>query len=81
MVSILASGPPAPGLIPSIPQIISKENIIVVADVNQQRWFEKSGQWLENVDWTHLVLASGKPVLQKTLAEEEFQGNQTQMYF
>ena len=23
-----------------------------------------SGQWLENVDRTHLVLASGKPVLQ-----------------
>ena len=37
-------------------------NIIDVAEVNQQRWLEESGQWLENVD---LVLASGKPVLQK----------------
>ena len=26
---------------------------------------EESGQWLENVDRTNLVLASGKPVLQK----------------
>ena len=25
----------------------------------------KSGQWLENADQTHLVLASGKLVLQK----------------
>ena len=28
--------------------------------MNQQRCFEESGQWLENVDGTHLVLASGK---------------------
>ena len=26
---------------------------------------EESGQWLENVDRTHLVMASGKPELQK----------------
>ena len=26
---------------------------------------EESGQWLENVDQTHLVLASGKLVTQK----------------
>ena len=26
---------------------------------------EESGQWLENVDQTHLVMASGKLVLQK----------------
>ena len=38
---------------------------IAVAEVNQRRWLEESGQWLENVDRTHLVLASGKPVLQK----------------
>ena len=36
-----------------------------VTEVNQQRWLEESGQWLENVDRTHLVLASGKLVLQK----------------
>ena len=28
---------------------------------------DESGQWLEKVDRTHLVLASGKPVLQKLL--------------
>ena len=36
-----------------------------VAEVNQLCWLEESGQWLENVDQTYLVLASGKPVLQK----------------
>ena len=35
--------------------------IIDVAEVNQQRWLEEIGQWLENVDRTHLVLARGKP--------------------
>ena len=34
-------------------------------EVNQQRWLEESGQCLENVDRTHLVPASGKPVLLK----------------
>ena len=46
--------PAAPGSNPSIPD---------VAEVNQLCWFEEGGQWLENVDSTHLVLASGKPVL------------------
>ena len=41
--------------------------MIDVAEVDQQHWLEESGQWLENVDLTHLVLASGKPVLQKNL--------------
>ena len=38
-----------------------------VTEVNQQRRLEESGQWLENVDRTHLVLAwaCGKLVLQK----------------
>ena len=31
-----------------------------VAEVNQQCCLEESGQWLENVDQTYLVLASGK---------------------
>ena len=35
------------------------------AEVNQLRWLEESGQWLENVDQTHLILASGKSVLKK----------------
>ena len=36
-----------------------------IAEVNQRCYLEESGQWLENVYQTHLVLASGKPVLQK----------------
>ena len=54
-----------PGLNPSVPEIFSEEKIIDVAEVNQRRRLEESGQWLESVDRTHLVLASGKPVLQK----------------
>ncbi len=42
--------------------------MIDVAEVNQWRWLEESGQRLENVDQTQLVLASGNPVLQKRLA-------------
>ena len=30
------------------------------------------GKWLENVDQTHLVLASVKPVLQKRLETQTF---------
>ena len=37
--------------------------IIDVAEVNQCHWFR--GTWHENVNSTHLVLASGNPVLQK----------------
>ena len=36
--------------------------IIDDAEVNQQRWLEEKGQWLENVDQTRLVL---KPLLKK----------------
>ena len=39
------------------------EKVIDVAEVNQWRWLEESGQWLENVDRTHLILASGQPEL------------------
>ena len=35
-------------------------------EVHQRCCLEESGQWLENVDGTHLVLASGKLVLQKS---------------
>ena len=31
---------------------------------------EESGQWLENAERTHLVLVSGKPVLQKRYRDE-----------
>ena len=49
----------------SVPQKNSEENIVNVAEVNQQSCFEEKGQWLDDVDKAHLVLASGKLVLQK----------------
>ena len=55
MLSIFASWPAAPGLIPSFPWYF-------LGKVNQWRCLEESGQWLENIDWTHLKL-----VLQKSL--------------
>ena len=59
-LACLLPDPAAPGLIPSaLPKIVN------VAEVNQWRCLEESGQWPENVDRTHLLLASGKPVLQK----------------
>ena len=54
--SILASHPTAPGSIPSAPEIVGRDY--------QWRWLEENGQWLENVDRTHLGLASGRPALQ-----------------
>ena len=56
--------PAALGLIPSIPQKIAEEKIVNVAEVNQWRWLEESGQWLENFDQTHKVLASGSERLE-----------------
>ena len=47
-------------------QKISEEQIIDVAEFNQRRWLEETGQWLENVDQIHPVLANGKPILQKS---------------
>ena len=47
--------------------------MINVAVVNQRHWSEESGQWLENIDRTHLVLASGKPVLQKATTTLNFE--------
>ena len=49
------------------PQKNSEEKIIDVDEVNQHRWLKESGLWLENVDRNHLVLASGKPLLQKSI--------------
>ena len=60
-----SSHPVAPGLIPSVPKKISEVKFFEVAEVNQRRWLEESGQCLENVDWTHLDLANDKPVLEK----------------
>ena len=36
-----------------------------VAQIYQRWWWEESGQRLENVDWTQLVLASSKLAIQK----------------
>ena len=44
---------------------MSVEKIVDVAEVNQRRWLEERVQWLENVDRTHVKLASGKLLLQK----------------
>ena len=65
MVSILASGPSCLEFDTQSSQFFSEENIINGAEVNQWRCLKKSGQWFENVDQTHLVLASGKPELQQ----------------
>ena len=54
-LAYLRPDPAAPGSIPRLG----------LAEVNQQQWLDESGQCLENVDRTHLALASGKPVLQK----------------
>ena len=39
--------------------------MIDVAEINKRHGLEESGQWLENVHQSHLVLACGKLVLQK----------------
>ena len=58
--------PSSPGFNSHRSQIFCRGKVIDVAEVNQWHWLEESGQWLENVDRTHLVLAGGKSVLQKT---------------
>ena len=37
------------------------------AEINRRFWIEESGQRLENIDRTHLLLASGKLVLHKSI--------------
>ena len=57
--SILAPHPAALGSIfPAFPPKKFRGKNMDVAEVNQQCWFEESGQWLEDVDGTHLVLAN-----------------------
>ena len=56
-LAYLLPNPAAPGSIPSIPKKFSEEKIVDVA-----------GQWLENVDWTHLEPANGKLELQNKIA-------------
>ena len=45
--------------IPAFPKKISEEKLSMLPSP----WLEESGQGLENADRTHLVLASGEPVL------------------
>ena len=66
MVSILLPDPAALGSIPSIPEIISDEKCVNIAKVHQQCCLDESGQWRENVDQTHLVMASGNLKLRKS---------------
>ena len=77
MISIFASGPAAPGLIASVPNNFSEEKIADVSEDNKWRCLEERRQCLENVDPTHLVLASGKIVLQIKLLMNSLQHQQT----
>ena len=43
---------------PAFPKFFSEKSVYV-AEVYQQPCLEESGQWVENVDRTHLVEASG----------------------
>ena len=61
IVSILASVPSCP----RFDTTVFEHKIVNVVEVNQRLCLEESGQWLENIDQTHLVLAGGKLVQQK----------------
>ena len=63
------------GSIPSMPKKISEEKIVNIAKVYQWRCLEESGQWLENIDRIHLVLASDKLVLQKCMSANALLNN------
>ena len=65
MVIILASGPSCHRFDSQRSQnLFFHGKKVDVAEVNQRRCQEESGQWPENVDQTHLVLAIGRLVLQ-----------------
>ena len=51
-------------MIPTVPKKFSVEFFFDDAEANQWRCLEESGHRLENVDRTHQVMASDKPVLQ-----------------
>ena len=65
-LAYLLLDPSTPGLILSAPEFFSEEKTVDVAEIYQRHYFDESGQWLENVDQTHLVLARGELVLQKS---------------
>ena len=55
-MAYLLLDPAVPSSIPSIPRnCFQRKKFVDAAKVNQQRCSEESGQWLENVDRTHLV--------------------------
>ena len=65
MISIIASRPSCPGFESQHCPKKFRGKFIDAAE----HCFEESGQRLENVDRTHLVLASGKLVLQKNISK------------
>ena len=65
MVIKAASGPGPLGLVPSIPKIFQRKILSLLLRLINGAALGDSGEWLENVDCTHLVPASGKLVLQK----------------
>ena len=67
MVSILASRPSCIGFDSQRSQKKFRGTIVDVPEVNQWHCLEESGQWLENVNRTHLVVGSGKLVQHKKL--------------
>ena len=66
MVSMVAYGPGCPKLDSQHSRDFFRGKIVDVPEFNQWRCLEKSGQWLENVDHTHLILASGKVLPKNT---------------
>ena len=52
---------------PAFPKIFQ---IVFVAEVDQRGCLEESGQWLENVNRTHQVLASCKLLPQKIMIRQ-----------
>ena len=56
--STIVPNPATPGSNPSVPKIFSEEKNVNVAEVNQLGGRGESGQSLENVDRTHLVLVA-----------------------
>ena len=58
MITNLLPDPAVPHLIPSVPKNFSEEKIVDGADVDKRHCLKESGQWLENVDQTHVILAS-----------------------
>ena len=68
MVSILASRPHCPRFDSQHSRNFFRgKKLSCVAEVNWRHFLEESGQWLENVHRTHLVLTSDRLVPQKNL--------------